>query len=412
VTLGLAISDTATLSGVTEDAGGQITFHLYPSLDDCLAGTNEIDTSLQPVAVNGNGDYSSGEFTPTAAGTYYWTASYSGDDNNNDPADELSCAENEQSVVNEASTTTPELTTVATGPVTLGLAISDTATLIGATSDATGTITFSAYGPFTDADPTTDVCDETTLAFESDPVDIGSPDASGNYVVSSGDFIPSEVGRYQWVASYTSGDDNNEDVSSPCNAEGEQSVVNEAQTTTPELTTQATESATLPNDQISDQATLTAPDGTDGNIVFRLYGPFTTAPTATDCTADKLVTAYGTNGAATVQVVDHTAASNPYTAPSFTPTTAGIYQWTAQFNSTTSGVDSTTEFGCADATEQSVVAEAPTTTATEQLTTLALDHKEQRLLEIKEKLRADETPQEQKEALQERRKQLREELKG
>ena len=124
--------------------------------------------------------------------------------------------------------------------------------------------------------------------------------------------------------------------------------------TTPTLTTEATPSETL-GQPISDQATLTAPDGTDGNIVFRLYGPFTAAPTATDCTADKLVTAYGTNGAATVQVVDHTAASNPYTAPSFTPTEAGIYQWTAQFNSTTSGVDSTTEFGCGDATEQSVV---------------------------------------------------------
>ncbi len=181
--------------------------------------------------------------------------------------------------------------------------------------------------------------------------------------------------------------------------------------TTPTLTTDATDSVTL-GQPISDQATLTAPDGTDGNIVFRLYGPFTTAPTATDCTADKLVTAYGTNGAATVQVVDHTAASNPYTAPSFTPATAGIYQWTAQFNSTTSGVDSTTEFGCGDATEQSVVTEATSTIATEQLTTLALQHKKQRLLEIREKLQADETPREQKEALRERREQLREELYG
>ena len=183
--------------------------------------------------------------------------------------------------------------------------------------------------------------------------------------------------------------------------------------TPPTLTTDATDTATLPNDQISDQATLTAPDGTDGNIVFRLYGPFTTAPTATDCTAANLVTAYGTNGAATVPVVDHTAASNPYTSDPFTPTEAGIYQWTAQFNSDTSGVDSTTEFGCGDAAEQSVVEdEATSTIATEQLTTLALDHKKQRLLEIKEKLQSDETPREQKEALRERRQQLRQELYG
>jgi Ca2+-binding RTX toxin-like protein len=129
------------------------------------------------------------------------------------------------------------LTTQATAEVALDEPISDTATLSGATSDATGTITFSAYGPFDPAtDPITDVCDETTLAYESpDPVDIGDADASGNYVVSSDDpavttddFVPTEAGRYQWVASY-SGDDANEPVTSECNAENEQSVVNEAE---------------------------------------------------------------------------------------------------------------------------------------------------------------------------------------
>src|SRR2546422_2157816 len=33
--------------------------------------------------VNGNGDYSSGNFTANEAGTYHWRASYSGDPNNN-----------------------------------------------------------------------------------------------------------------------------------------------------------------------------------------------------------------------------------------------------------------------------------------------------------------------------------------
>ena len=44
--------------------------------------TTEISTGLSPVSVNGNGNYNSGNFTPTAVGTYYWTASYSGDANN------------------------------------------------------------------------------------------------------------------------------------------------------------------------------------------------------------------------------------------------------------------------------------------------------------------------------------------
>src|SRR5215212_3526261 len=128
----------------------------------------------------------------------------------------------------QAATTT--LTTQATASATLpDDPISDTATLSGATSAATGTITFSAYGPFDPAtDPTTDVCDETTLANESpNPVDLGSPDASGNYVVSSDDFLPDEAGRYQWVASYSSGDANNMSVSTKCNDPNEQSVVND-----------------------------------------------------------------------------------------------------------------------------------------------------------------------------------------
>src|SRR2546422_3973098 len=42
--------------------------------------------------VNGNGDYSSGNFTANEAGTYHWRASYSGDPNNN-PAGPTACAD-------------------------------------------------------------------------------------------------------------------------------------------------------------------------------------------------------------------------------------------------------------------------------------------------------------------------------
>jgi hypothetical protein len=128
--------------------------------------------------------------------------------------------------------TTPELTTVATAPATLGDPISDTATLSGATSDATGTMTFKLYGPFTDPDPSTDTCVDpdpannvagnlvTTIAGKP----LGSPDTSGTYVVSSGDYTPTTVGRYQWVVSY-SGDAKNKAVTSECKAPNEASVV-------------------------------------------------------------------------------------------------------------------------------------------------------------------------------------------
>ena len=92
---------------MTSDATGTITFNVYgPDDEDCSGEpsfTSEVD-------VNGEGDYSSEEFTPSAAGTYRWTAEYSGDDNN-DAVTSACNAENEASVVTEDSTMTPELTT-------------------------------------------------------------------------------------------------------------------------------------------------------------------------------------------------------------------------------------------------------------------------------------------------------------
>src|SRR5205085_2797146 len=79
-TVGDAVHDVATLSGATANAGGTITFNLYGPSDtpDCCG--DPVFTST--VDVNGNGDYNSGDFTPSTAGKYYWIASYSGDANN------------------------------------------------------------------------------------------------------------------------------------------------------------------------------------------------------------------------------------------------------------------------------------------------------------------------------------------
>src|SRR5215207_4485037 len=75
-TVGEAISDTAHLT-VGAGAGGTITFQLY-SDSGCV---NEVTTGLSPVEVDGPGDYPSGDYTPALPGSYYWTASYSGDAN-------------------------------------------------------------------------------------------------------------------------------------------------------------------------------------------------------------------------------------------------------------------------------------------------------------------------------------------
>jgi uncharacterized repeat protein (TIGR01451 family) len=81
---GDAIHDVATLSGGVDVPQGTITFNLYgpsdtPNCDGDPIYSNTVD-------VDGNGDYNSGDFTPSAPGNYYWVASYSGDTNNQSSA--------------------------------------------------------------------------------------------------------------------------------------------------------------------------------------------------------------------------------------------------------------------------------------------------------------------------------------
>lgn len=102
VTLGGSVSDTATLSGGSSPTGN-VSFQLFGP-DDEACGTQAVFTST--VAVSGAGNYSSASFTPAAAGTYRWVATYSGDSANN--AVSTRCGEPSETVtVSAAPTPTP-----------------------------------------------------------------------------------------------------------------------------------------------------------------------------------------------------------------------------------------------------------------------------------------------------------------
>jgi len=77
--VGVAFTDSATLTGATSDAGGTVTYTLYSS-------TYPLGTpvgSPSTVAVTNGVVPNSASFTVASAGSYYFTASYSGDANNN-----------------------------------------------------------------------------------------------------------------------------------------------------------------------------------------------------------------------------------------------------------------------------------------------------------------------------------------
>ncbi|HKY74529.1 MAG TPA: Ig-like domain-containing protein [Acidimicrobiia bacterium] len=192
-TLGSAISDTATISDTSANAGGSVTFTVY-SDSGC---TTQVGTSTKPVS--GPGSYTSDPFTPTSIGTYYWIASYSGDADNS-PASGACGDPNESSVVTRAASS---LTTAQR------VLPQDSAT-VGASAGGTptGTVTFNLYGP---GDPT---CAGTPAYSET--VNLVSGTASTNN--TSFAVAAATAGQYRWSSSY-SGDANHDPSSSPCGVE-------------------------------------------------------------------------------------------------------------------------------------------------------------------------------------------------
>src|SRR5881396_2872325 len=200
VTIGQAIHDVAQLGNLVSGVAptGTITFKAYaPNANgsaDPSCGT-AVFTDVEPV--DSSGKATSGSFTPSGtapqiAGTYEWTASYSGDDNYK--AVTSKCNDTgEQSLDNKQSTTTP------TGQKVL---ISDFAKPTGF-GTPTGTVTFSL---FDNAGCTgTPIFTQTTslvngLAHADDPTPLNAD------------------GTYKWVVTYN-GDANNSPSTSPCGTE-------------------------------------------------------------------------------------------------------------------------------------------------------------------------------------------------
>jgi hypothetical protein len=239
--VGQSEKDNAILSGATSTAGGTITFYTYGTDSTCTAGISEGTSS-----VSGNGPYGpSSSVTYGSAGIYYWNAVYSGDANNN-PA-KSAC---EPVTVSKAATTIT--TQLSSGSINVGQSVSDNAMLSGATSSATGTITFYIYGT------------DSTCTGAHAPEGTSSVTGNGPYGPSSS-VTYSNAGTYYWDAEY-SGDSNNNPSKSAC----EQLIVGMS---APTISTAFIKPSPINIGQSeTDNAILSgATSGAGGNIKFYTY---------------------------------------------------------------------------------------------------------------------------------------------
>jgi len=183
----------------------------------------------------------SNSITFNSAGDFYWQAVYSGDANNNGAT---SVCTSEHLVVQSL---TPNInTTLSATSVAVGTAVHDSATLMGATPTAGGTVTYTVY--------TNDTCTQGAQ-------DAGTVTVTNGVVPDSNAIIFNSAGDFYWQAVY-SGDANNLGTSSVCTSEHLVVVKN--------ISSMGTAQNLIPND---DSTLSGATSNAGGTITFNLFSP-------------------------------------------------------------------------------------------------------------------------------------------
>jgi uncharacterized repeat protein (TIGR01451 family)/fimbrial isopeptide formation D2 family protein len=214
--------------------------------------------------------------------------------------------------------------------------VTDYADLSGVADDATGTLHFALYGPFSDNTLKGDSCVDTSKLIGSvADVSINGP---GRYPTGQGVVTRTvtKQGVYYWYVSYDSANSSNlfGSAVSKCGAANEVVTVNPA---TPKITTHATPSATYLAGTIHDAVTV-RPVTLDasGDLVVSLYGPIQSS--VADCTGTAAQTWTATRSADdSPGALEYTTTlvngkyQIDWTTPEFTPTGAGNYFWKATY---------------------------------------------------------------------------------
>jgi len=194
-------------------------------------------------------------------------------------------------------------TTLSQTPANIGQPVHDSATLSGASSDASGTVTYSVY---------------TDTACTLNKQDAGTVNVSNGSVPDSNPITFTNAGTFYWQAVY-SGDTNNNAASSACTSET--LVVN------PNPTTIKTGPTLVPNDS----ATISgATSNAGGTVLFQLFSP----TDATCSGAPALQQSVNVNGNGTYSTSNTTSVSD-----------LGTWRWQVTYSGDANNVGSTSACG-------------------------------------------------------------------
>jgi IgGFc binding protein/Bacterial Ig-like domain (group 1) len=317
VPAGTAVTDSATLSGaVASAATGTVTYTVYSD----SACTRQVGGgTAQSISTPGTLP-ASGAVTLSTPGTYYWTASYSGDASN--LASSSSCG-SETVAVSSVATPTSLATTLTGGArtgtaitVPAGTAVTDSATLSGTSAaTATGTVTYNVYSD--------SACTKLVKAGTAEHITTpGTLPASAAVTLSA-------AGTYYWQAAY-SGDASNQAADSTCGTE--------TATVTAASTTLATSlsggghtgtSITLQaGTPVTDSATLSGAVAATatGTVTFNVYSNSTCTTLAASSGRESVSAGKAASAAVTL-------------------TKAGTYYWTASYSGDASDLASASACG-------------------------------------------------------------------
>lgn len=367
----VTVSDTATVTrvpAVDPAPTGGVTFTLYGPVRDPLTCSTTDPVSYtsakdfpKGITLSSSGTGASSATSPDVtlvnAGTYYWVASYSGDANNNGSHD--SCGETSEKIV--VTPGQPTITTTATDATLSagdsGAVIHDSATLNNLSYGASGTVTFSVYGPFDSVGqincsaPLAD-----TITVNPATATFAWTDVTNGSVTVSADVTVKHAGVYAWFASYGGDGKNNLPAPEPTcgNTANGNHEVSTVTPTSPSIKTTASPATVAlgvapASTTIHDSATVTGlTTGAVGTVEFRLYKDDST------CSSQLGDTLTAAIGGAQGASVDSTGTVTVL-SPDVTITDPGTYRWVARFVSGDKDNLSSDPGSCTDPAEQTVV---------------------------------------------------------